>query len=135
MGAFRTYPKVWHLNRTLESWLNVENLERNKSVSRWLWISAMRDFSLFPHYLRTHAEGFLVVVYPVHNLYKCLCDREIIACIYRNYIEPALDISVVPLTVQKFCTIQGYKPPDEPPSEYQSIPLNKIEDFGVHCKQ
>eukprot|EP00898_Chlorokybus_atmophyticus_P003091 jgi/Chlat1/3783/Chrsp259S03917 len=30
---------------------------------------------------------------------------------------------------------QGYKPPDEPPSEYQTIPLNKIEDFGVHCKQ
>ena len=29
---------------------------------------------------------------------------------------------------------QGYKPPDEGPSEYQSIPLNKIEDFGVHCK-
>ena len=33
-----------------------------------------------------------------------------------------------------FCT-QGYKPPDEAPSEYQSIPLNKIEDFGVHCKK
>ena len=32
-------------------------------------------------------------------------------------------------------TFQGYKPPDEGPSEYQSIPLNKIEDFGVHCKQ
>ena len=31
--------------------------------------------------------------------------------------------------------IQGYKPPDEGPSEYQTIPLNKIEDFGVHCKQ
>ncbi len=31
--------------------------------------------------------------------------------------------------------LQGYKPPDEGPSEYQSIPLNKIEDFGVHCKQ
>jgi len=29
---------------------------------------------------------------------------------------------------------KGYKPPDEGPSEYQSIPLNKIEDFGVHCK-
>lgn len=29
---------------------------------------------------------------------------------------------------------RGYKPPDEGPSEYQSIPLNKIEDFGVHCK-
>lgn len=31
--------------------------------------------------------------------------------------------------------LQGFKPPDEGPSEYQSIPLNKIEDFGVHCKQ
>lgn len=31
--------------------------------------------------------------------------------------------------------LQGYKPPDEGPSEYQTIPLNKIEDFGVHCKQ
>eukprot|EP00958_Prasinococcus_capsulatus_P025814 scaffold4470_cov255-Prasinococcus_capsulatus_cf.AAC.9 len=30
---------------------------------------------------------------------------------------------------------QGYKPPDEQVSEYQSIPLNKIEDFGVHAKQ
>ena len=30
---------------------------------------------------------------------------------------------------------QGYKPADEEPSEYQTIPLEKIEDFGVHCKQ
>ena len=30
---------------------------------------------------------------------------------------------------------QGYKPPDEGPGEYQSIPLDKIEDFGVHAKQ
>jgi len=29
---------------------------------------------------------------------------------------------------------RGYKPPDEGSLEYQSIPLNKIEDFGVHCK-
>eukprot|EP01102_Stenamoeba_stenopodia_P006429 TRINITY_DN175_c0_g3_i2.p1 TRINITY_DN175_c0_g3~~TRINITY_DN175_c0_g3_i2.p1 ORF type:complete len:344 (+),score=71.16 TRINITY_DN175_c0_g3_i2:308-1339(+) len=29
---------------------------------------------------------------------------------------------------------KGYKSPDEIPSEYQSIPLSKIEDFGVHCK-
>ena len=33
------------------------------------------------------------------------------------------------------CDFQGFKPPDEGPSEYQTIPLNKIEDFGVHCKQ
>lgn len=30
---------------------------------------------------------------------------------------------------------EGYKPPEEGPSEYQTIPLNKIEDFGVHAKQ
>ena len=29
----------------------------------------------------------------------------------------------------------GYKPQDDGPSEYQTIPLSKIEDFGVHCKQ
>lgn len=31
-----------------------------------------------------------------------------------------------------FDCLQGYKPPDAAPSEYQTIPLNKIEDFGVH---
>lgn len=30
---------------------------------------------------------------------------------------------------------EGYKPLDEAPSEYQSIPMEKIEDFGVHCKR
>lgn len=34
-----------------------------------------------------------------------------------------------------FIFYQGYKPANEEPSEYQTIPLNKIEDFGVHCKQ
>lgn len=34
-----------------------------------------------------------------------------------------------------FELIQNFKPPDEGPSEYQNIPLNKIEDFGVHCKK
>ena len=29
--------------------------------------------------------------------------------------------------------LQGYKPPDEPASQYQTIPMNKIEDFGVHA--
>jgi hypothetical protein len=30
---------------------------------------------------------------------------------------------------------EKYVPPDSEPSEYQSIPLNKIEDFGVHANQ
>lgn len=32
------------------------------------------------------------------------------------------------------CYPDGYKPPDAGPSEYQTIPMEKIEDFGVHCK-
>lgn len=30
---------------------------------------------------------------------------------------------------------QGYTPPDAVASEYQSIPSNKIEDFGVHASR
>jgi hypothetical protein len=29
---------------------------------------------------------------------------------------------------------KDYKPADEGPGEYQTIPLDKIEDFGVHAK-
>lgn len=29
--------------------------------------------------------------------------------------------------------VQGYTPPNATASEYQSIPLSKIEDFGVHA--
>eukprot|EP00041_Stephanoeca_diplocostata_P031567 m.985851 g.985851 ORF g.985851 m.985851 type:complete len:338 (+) comp23986_c2_seq1:428-1441(+) len=32
------------------------------------------------------------------------------------------------------CYPDGYKPPDAAASEYQTIPLDKIEDFGVHAK-
>jgi len=43
---------------------------------------------------------------------------------------------VLSLNIDISCSfLQGYKPADEGPSEYQSIPLSKIEDFGVHCKQ
>ncbi|KAI3413263.1 COP9 signalosome complex subunit 5 [Globodera pallida] len=51
-------------------------------------------------------------------------------------IDPIRTISAGKVDIGAFRTYpKGYKPPDEPPSEYQTIPLNKIEDFGVHCKQ
>uniref|UniRef100_A0A914W8V5 COP9 signalosome complex subunit 5 n=1 Tax=Plectus sambesii TaxID=2011161 RepID=A0A914W8V5_9BILA len=51
-------------------------------------------------------------------------------------IDPIRTISAGKVDLGAFRTYpKGYKPPDEGPSEYQSIPLNKIEDFGVHCKQ
>ncbi|MCL4123686.1 UNVERIFIED_CONTAM: hypothetical protein GTU68_007149 [Idotea baltica] len=62
----------------------------------------------------------------------------------QNYQEPFVAIVVDPIrtissgkvNIGAFRTYpKGYKPPDEGPSEYQTIPLNKIEDFGVHCKQ
>jgi len=51
-------------------------------------------------------------------------------------IDPIRTISAGKVNIGAFRTYpKGYKPPDEEQSEYQTIPLNKIEDFGVHCKQ
>jgi len=50
-------------------------------------------------------------------------------------IDPVRTISAGKVNLGAFRTYpKGYKPQDEGPSEYQTIPLNKIEDFGVHCK-
>ncbi|KAI7696125.1 hypothetical protein SSS_01755 [Sarcoptes scabiei] len=50
-------------------------------------------------------------------------------------IDPIRTMSAGKVCLGAFRTYpKGYKPPDEGPEEYQSIPLNKIEDFGVHCK-
>lgn len=50
-------------------------------------------------------------------------------------IDPVRTISAGKVNLGAFRTYpKGYKPPDEGPAEYQTIPLNKIEDFGVHCK-
>ncbi|CAH1773412.1 unnamed protein product [Owenia fusiformis] len=51
-------------------------------------------------------------------------------------VDPIRTISAGKVNLGAFRTYpKGYKAPDESQSEYQSIPLNKIEDFGVHCKQ
>ncbi|KAJ3102443.1 COP9 signalosome complex subunit 5a [Phlyctochytrium bullatum] len=53
-----------------------------------------------------------------------------------SQIDPNRTIAAGKVEIGAFRTYpEGYKAPDEAPSEYQSIPLNKIEDFGVHCKQ
>ena len=62
----------------------------------------------------------------------------------QQYQEPWLAVVVDPVRTMASGKVEtgafrtypeGYKPPDEGPSEYQTIPLNKIEDFGVHAKQ
>ena len=51
-------------------------------------------------------------------------------------IDPVRTISSGKVCLGAFRTFpKGYKPANEERSEYQTIPLNKIEDFGVHCKQ
>ncbi|CAA7408199.1 unnamed protein product [Spirodela intermedia] len=51
-------------------------------------------------------------------------------------IDPTRTVSAGKVDIGAFRAYpEGYKPPDDPVSEYQTIPLNKIEDFGVHCKQ
>merc|ERR1719356_1432594 len=63
---------------------------------------------------------------------------------YQAHQEPFLAVVIDPIRtcaagkveIGAFRTYpEGYTPPDEGPSEYQSIPLDKIEDFGVHAKQ
>jgi len=63
---------------------------------------------------------------------------------HQQHQEPFLAIVVDPtrtcaagkVEIGAFRTYpKDHKPLDEGPSEYQSIPLEKIEDFGVHCKR
>jgi COP9 signalosome complex subunit 5 len=51
-------------------------------------------------------------------------------------IDPHRTVSSGKVDIGAFRTYpEKYIPPDAEPSEYQSIPLNKIEDFGVHANQ
>ncbi|TCD68398.1 COP9 signalosome catalytic subunit rri1 [Steccherinum ochraceum] len=51
-------------------------------------------------------------------------------------IDPNRTISAGKVDIGAFRTYpENYTPPDAAASEYQSIPLNKIEDFGVHANQ
>jgi len=50
-------------------------------------------------------------------------------------IDPVRTISAGKVCLGAFRTYpKGYEPPNDQPSEYQTIPLDKIEDFGVHSK-
>ena len=62
----------------------------------------------------------------------------------QQYQEPWLAIVIDPVKtaatgkvdIGAFRTYpQGYKPPEALPSEFESVPLNKIEDFGAHQDQ
>lgn len=51
-------------------------------------------------------------------------------------VDPKRTLSSGKVELGAFRTYpEGHKIEDEGHSEYQMIPLNKIEDFGVHCKQ
>eukprot|EP01130_Rhizamoeba_saxonica_P014726 TRINITY_DN6450_c0_g1_i1.p1 TRINITY_DN6450_c0_g1~~TRINITY_DN6450_c0_g1_i1.p1 ORF type:complete len:322 (+),score=78.70 TRINITY_DN6450_c0_g1_i1:33-998(+) len=51
-------------------------------------------------------------------------------------VDPKRTMSSGKVDIGAFrCYPAGYTPPDAVKSEYQSIPLDKIEDFGVHCNQ
>ena len=51
-------------------------------------------------------------------------------------VDPTRTISAGKVDIGAFRTYpENYTPPNAVSSEYQSIPLNKIEDFGVHANQ
>jgi len=62
----------------------------------------------------------------------------------QQFFEPWLAIVVDPVRTSSSGKVElgafrtypeNYKPEGEAASEYQSIPISKIEDFGVHCKR
>lgn len=51
-------------------------------------------------------------------------------------IDPDRTISAGKVEIGAFRTYpEDYKPPNAKDSEYQTIPLSKIEDFGAHSNQ
>ncbi|KAI5000750.1 hypothetical protein ZWY2020_010709 [Hordeum vulgare] len=84
--------------------------------------------------------------YHSHPGYGCWLSRIDVSTqmLNQQFQEPFLAVVIDPtrtvfagkVDIGAFRTYpKDYKPPDEPVSEYQTIPLNKIEDFGVHFKQ
>lgn len=96
--------------------------------------------------LLTQRSCFAERRYHSHPGYGCWmsgidCSTQMLN---QQYTEPFLAIVIDPVRtcaagkveIGAFRTYpQGYKPPDESQSKYQTIPLNKIEDFGVHANQ
>ena len=91
---------------------------------------------------REHVVGW----YHSHPGYGCWmsgidCSTQMLN---QQYTEPFLAIVIDPVRtcaagkveIGAFRTYpQGYKPPEEAQSKYQTIPTSKIEDFGVHANQ
>lgn len=84
--------------------------------------------------------------YHSHPGYGCWLSGIDVATQMTNqqFQEPWLAIVIDPLRTSLSGKVEigafrtypkGYKPPDEAASEYQTIPLEKIEDFGVHANQ
>jgi len=89
-----------------------------------------------------HAIGW----YHSHPAYGCWLSGIDVATqmLNQQFQEPWLAIVVDPVRTISSGKVElgafrtypeGHKPDDSAPSEYQSIPISKIEDFGVHCKQ
>lgn len=76
-----------------------------------------------------YQDPFLAVVVDPH---RTIAAGKVEIGAFRTYPEVRARSHTATLHVS--CT-QGYKPPDAQLGEYQTIPLEKIEDFGVHCKQ
>lgn len=111
-----------------------------------MYIEAKFVEQLVVHFLQVGRLENVVGWYHSHPGYGCWLSGIDVSTqmLNQQYQEPFLAVVIDPtrtvsagkVEIGAFRTYpQGYKPPDEPASEYQTIPLNKIEDFGVHCKQ
>eukprot|EP00297_Palpitomonas_bilix_P012164 CAMPEP_0113883910 /NCGR_PEP_ID=MMETSP0780_2-20120614/9901_1 /TAXON_ID=652834 /ORGANISM="Palpitomonas bilix" /LENGTH=317 /DNA_ID=CAMNT_0000871345 /DNA_START=225 /DNA_END=1178 /DNA_ORIENTATION=+ /assembly_acc=CAM_ASM_000599 len=91
-------------------------------------------------------EKAVVGWYHSHPGYGCWLSGIDVSTqmLQQTYQDPYLAIVIDPtrtaatgrVEIGAFRTYpENYTPPSSEESAYQSIPLNKIEDFGVHCKR
>jgi len=112
IGAFRTYPKV-----SVSSYAFI----LGRTVCFYRFKDSFKDIERKFFWIGTHAvEQFLR-----QGCWHCCCCKRFGNLLIDSFLKRTILVLL----------IKGYKAPDDGPDEYQTIPLNKIEDFGVHCKE
>jgi len=112
--------------------------------------ASMQAYEYMSRYLETQStvdrKENVIGWYHSHPGYGCWLSGIDVSTqkLHQKFEEPFVAVVIDPIrtmatnkiTIESFRTYpDGYKPSiSDEHDEYQSIPLNKIEDFGVHCK-
>jgi len=104
--------------------------DRMVPLASWVWLLAL-------WHRRQHANEQPEIHRPIRRRRGAFTTSPCpSSAIDHGQIDPNRTISAGRVDIGAFRTYPaGYSPPNASASEYQNIPLNKIEDFGVHANQ